>query len=305
MMSYIYYLDIFNEYQTGRGLKDETISRNNLELKRFFEYLKGLNIADIKDVSKKDIEEYYSYLIKKGFSESTKQTAVRTIKALFTYLHEIDLILTNPFDRIEIIFKRDGGLRSTLTEKEMFKLLDAIQTHTGKGVRDRAFFELLYYSGLRLGEAVRLEIEDVDFSLNEIFIRSSKFRKERIVPLGSVSKRYLQDWINRVRSWYLTDSTNLVFLSKQGKKLTCSTVNRILKRYLNKAGIERAGVCVHSIRHSCASHLLEHGAEIRYVQSLLGHESIETTAGYTRGIVESLRKMYKMHHPRENELYRE
>jgi integrase/recombinase XerD len=126
------------------------------------------------------------------------------------------------------------------------------------------------------------------------------------VPLGSVAKKYIEEWINRARSWYLkSDEVKLVFVNRQGGKMAASTLNRLLKKYLDMAHIFKKGVCVHSIRHSCATHLLEHGADIRYVQSLLGHSSIETTSEYTRGIVNNLRKMYKMHHPRENELYRE
>jgi site-specific recombinase XerD len=296
---------LYEEYSAGRGLKDSTIRRNKLEVKRFTGYLEFNKVDDIKDVNANVIEEYFVYLGDRGFSEGTKSKSLMVLKDLFSYLHNYDYILLNPFDRMELIFKEDGRLRTILTEDEMLFFLEAIPMHTGMGIRDRALFEMLYYSGLRVGEVRRMELSDIDFSLNEIYIRPSKFNKERIVPLGSVCRRYLEEWINKARSWYVTDEEmKLVFLNRDGNMLGNSSINRSLKKYLKEAGIKKKGVCVHSLRHTCATHLLEHGADIRYVQSLLGHKSIETTAHYTRGIVENLRKMYKMHHPRENELYR-
>lgn len=300
------YIEQFNEHETGRGLDPGTVRRNNLELKRFFMYFTVHSFTDVREVDSKIIQDYFIYLKENGFSDSTKLVALRVIKSFFIYLHNHDYILLNPFDKLEVVFNEENKLRVTLTEEEMIKFLDSIQTYTGLGLRDRAMFELIYYAGLRLGEVLRLELSDIDFSLNEVYIRPSKFKKERIVPLGSVAKKYIEEWINRARPWFLkNDDVKLVFINKEGRKMLCSTVNRRLKKYLTQAGITKKEVCVHSIRHSCATHLLEHGADIRYVQSLLGHSSIETTSEYTRGIVNNLRKMYKMHHPRENELYKE
>jgi integrase/recombinase XerD len=300
------FISQFTEHETGRGLSAETIKRTTLELKRFFTYLQTKNIIDVRDATSKTIEEYFIYLASSGYSDSTKKLSLKVTKSFFSFLHNHDHILLNPFDRLEIIFNEENGLRVTLTEDEMIKFLDSIPTHIGMGLRDKAMFELMYYSGLRLGEVLRLELSDIDYSLNEVYIRPSKFKKERIVPLGSVAKKYIEEWINRARSWYLkSDDVKFVFVNRQGLKMLGSTLNRLLKKYLNQSGITKKGVCIHSIRHSCATHLLEHGADIRYVQSLLGHSSIETTSEYTRGIVNNLRKMYKMHHPRENELYKE
>ena len=300
------YIDIFNEHETGRGLNPVTVRRNNLELKRFTNYLETKKINDLREVNSGTLTGYFIKLKEIGFSDSTKKVSLRVIKSFFTYLANHDYILLNPFDKIEVVFSEENTLRVTLTEDEMIKFLDSIPTHTGMGIRDKAIFELMYYAGLRHGEVLRLELSDIDFSLNEIYLRPSKFRKERIVPLGSVAKRYIEEWINRGRSWFLkSDEVKLVFVNRFGTKIPISTLNRLLKKYLTQAGITKKGVCVHSIRHSCATHLLEHGADIRYVQSLLGHSSIETTSEYTRGIVNNLRKMYKMHHPRENELFKE
>ena len=193
-----------------------------------------------------------------------------------------------------------------LTEDEMSRLLDSIDTITGFGLRDRSLFELMYVTGMRVGEIVRLDVEHIDFSLNEVFVTKSKNRKERIVPLGGVAKRFLEKWVKEVRSYFLTgckDDPKALFLSDKGMRISGSAIRYRLKRGLKIAGIEKKGVSPHSLRHSCATHLLAGGADIRLVQELLGHESIETTAAYTKEIVKELKRVHKMHHPRENRLY--
>ena len=139
-----------------------------------------------------------------------------------------------------------------------------------------------------------------------MFIRESKGNKDRIVPLGNVAKNYLELWIKKYRKYFSAKKKNdALFLSGKGTRLSKSSIRLLFKKYLKLSGIEKEKATPHSLRHSCATHLLTHGADIRYVQSLLGHESIETTVTYTREIVENLKKMYKSHHPRENELFTE
>jgi integrase/recombinase XerD len=215
-----------------------------------------------------------------------------------------DLIMRNPMELVEVYIRENAGIKVVLSVDEMKKMLDGIDLHTGYGFRDRTMFELLYVTGMRCGELVDLCVSDIDFSLNEALIRQGKGRKDRIVPIGSVCREFLFTWIGKMRDWFVTgEDKGVVFMNKRGGKLACSTVNYRLKYWLKHAGIEKEGVSPHSIRHSCATHLLEAGADIRYVQELLGHASIETTVVYTRTTVENLRKVHKMFHPRENELF--
>jgi site-specific recombinase XerD len=215
-------------------------------------------------------------------------------------------VLTDPTEAVEITVREPAGLKAVLTEAEVAALLASIPTHTGFGIRDRAIFELLYVTGMRVGECVRLDLEDVDFSASEIFIRAGKNRKDRVVPFGRLASEYLGSWLQRARAWFrYSEANHALFLRPDGGRIGAPAIRYRLKHYLHAAGIEREGISPHSLRHSCATHLLEHGAEIRYVQELLGHESIETTSGYTRQVVAGLKRMHKQYHPRENELYPE
>ena len=298
---------LFFEHLAGRGLKKDTIRRKMLELRRFFAYLIHKERTDLRAVGSGEIEEYFLALKEKGLSSSTLITARSMLRDLFYALLKHELILINPMELTEILIRERGAERVVLGEGEMKRLLDSIRTHTGGGIRDRALFELLYVAGLRNSEVVHLDVEDVDFSLNEVLIREGKGNKDRIVPLGSVCKRFLWDWVKEARAWFLSSKqdSRALFINRRGERIASSTVRYLLKRYLQEAGIRKLGVTPHSIRHSCATHLLMHGADIRYVQELLGHESLDTTVVYTRQVVDGLKRMHRMYHPRENELYRE
>jgi site-specific recombinase XerD len=164
----------------------------------------------------------------------------------------------------------------------------------------------MYLTGLRLGEVVRLEVADVDFSLGQLFIRSGKGRKDRVVPLGHLAAQYLAQWVHTGRKGFIrNEAEKALFLNRGGRKLPSANLRHWFAKYLKAAGITREGLTPHSIRHSCATHLLETGADIRYVAELLGHQSLQTTSDYTRGVAEGLKKMHRMYHPRENELYPE
>ena len=299
------YILLYEEYLTGRGLKKQTIKRKTLEVKRFFQYSTVNNLNDIRDVNDKNIEEYFIF-IDKNVSNSTKITALSSLRDFFFALKKYDKILTNPFERIEIAFKEKSGFKVILTETEMRNFLESIETQTGYGLRDRTLFEVMYIAGLRLSEAINLNVEDIDFNQNEVLIRQGKGRKDRVVPIGKISKEYLERWIKKARGWFLGDKDKgALFINRIGKRISDNTVRFLLKKYLKLAGIEKEGITPHSIRHSCATHLLQHGADIRFVQSLLGHESIETTVTYTKDIVSGLKKMHKSYHPRENEIFSE
>ncbi len=296
---------LFFENLIGRGLKEETIKRKTLELERFFRYLKRENQIDLREITSKEIEDYFYYLDREDFSSATKGIARSMIGNLFMCLYRNEIILQNPMSITDIYIKEKSGIKAILTEDEMEDFLNAIETKTGYGKRDRALFELMYVAGLRISEVTNLTIEDLDFSLNEVLIRNSKGGKDRIVPMGKIAKQYLESWIKTARRWFIKEDNSILFLSVKGLKFPTTSIRWRFNIYKKKAGIDRKGVTPHSIRHSCATHLLKGGADIRFVQELLGHESLETTVIYTKEIVSGLKRMHKMHHPRENELYKE
>jgi integrase/recombinase XerD len=297
---------LFLEYESGRGLTEATVQRKRRELERFFTFLETERPKDLRDVTSVDIEEYVLLLKEKGFAHSTLGTSHSMLTDLFMALTRHELIMSNPMDLTEIIIREKAGAKLIFTEKEMEAFLDGIETVTGYGQRDRSLFELMYVSGMRVGEVVRLNVEDVDFSTNEVMIREGKGRKDRIVPLGKVAKSYLEKWIKVKRAHFLKEVANdggALFLNENGGRISKSLVRCRMKHYLKACGIDKPGLSPHSIRHSVATHLLSNGADIIYVAELLGHESLVTTQIYTRQIVEGLKKTHKMYHPRENQLY--
>ncbi|MCC6131766.1 MAG: tyrosine-type recombinase/integrase [Acidobacteria bacterium] len=297
---------LFAEYESSRGLSDQTKARKTTEIKRFLRYLSDHEIQDIREVRAPHLEAFILELKEKDFAPSTIRTAHSMLVDLFAALARSGRILSNPVDLVEITLSEPAGVKAVFSREEIRAFLESISTHTGFGVRDRAIFELMYVTGMRLGEVARLELGDADFSLDEVFIRSGKGRKDRVVPLGRKAKEYLSAWAHKARTWFsASEAERAMFLNQDGRRIPASSIRFRFHRYLKAAGIERPGLTPHSIRHSCATHLLENGADIRYVQELLGHESIETTADYTRGVAEGLKKMHRTHHPRENELYPE
>ena len=297
---------VFTDYLIAKGLKDETIKRKTLEFKRFLKHVDKTLEKDLRDITADDIEEYFILLTEQCFSKSTLMTAHSTTGDLFTALSRHEMIINNPMAQTDIYIREKAGVKVILSEKEMERFLNSIDIITGFGLRDRALFELMYVTGMRISEVRRLDVAHIDFSLNEVFIQKSKKRKERIVPLGQVAKRFLEKWVKEVRAYFLKkvkDDPGALFLSEKGLRMAASSIRYRLKKYLKLVGIEKKGVSPHSLRHTCATHLLVGGADIRFVQELLGHESIETTVSYTKGVVAGLKRVHKMHHPRENQLY--
>ncbi len=174
-------------YERSRQLSKETLTRKTTELMRFFAYLAKTGVEDIGEVKAETLEAYTAHLKAEGFTPSTLQTTRAMLKDLFNALFRSGRILSNPMDAVELVLPPRSEIKAMMSQQEMKRFLDSIPTHTGCGLRDRAIFECMYVTGMRLGEVVRLEVDDVDFSLGELFIRSGKGRKDRVLPLGRLS----------------------------------------------------------------------------------------------------------------------
>jgi integrase/recombinase XerC len=187
-------------------------------------------------------------------------------------------------------------LPRNLTVDEVFALLDGIEGSDEAGIRDRAILEFLYATGLRVGELMSLDLEDLDLAGETVRVLG-KGNKERIVPFGSKAKSALLRWIETSRPLRETGDAGAVFLNLRGGRLTDRSVRRILDRRLREASI-RAHVSPHALRHSFATHLLGAGADLRAIQELLGHASLSTTQRYTHVSMDALMKVYDAAHPR-------
>jgi integrase/recombinase XerD len=186
-----------------------------------------------------------------------------------------------------------------MTREEVNKFLESIDETATVGLRDKTIFELMYSSGLRAGEVKKIKVDEIDNKNGLLFIRQGKWYKDRIVPVTDVALYYIKKYIKAAGT-----KRGYIFKGKYGH-ISSAYINQLFHKWLKKTGITRKGLSCHSLRHSIATHLLENGVDIRYVQELLGHESIQTTVLYTYSLFESLKKIYKTYHPRENEYYRE
>lgn len=300
--------ELFKSYLQEIGHKENTIRGYLLHLRTFFRFLTSeTEIRDIREVTEKSIRTFLIWLEnvisekrKKFLSRRTKNSMFLTVRMFFKSLYLKEIILLNP--ALSIQYKPEGESleKVILSEEEINTLLDSIDGKDFLSRRDRTLFELIYSSGLRAGEVCNLKLSDVNFEESMILVRLGKFGKDRIVPVSETALLFLKKFTSRMKK-----DRYLFFNLSTKEKLSSPAVNKRLKKYLKEAGIQKEKVTTHSIRHSTASHLIDRGADLRYVQTLLGHESMETTVVYTHLLSESLKRVYRSHHPRENSYYEE
>jgi site-specific recombinase XerD len=290
-------------YWASKGYALSTLTYNRYSLKKFLMYLGD---TDLREVKTQHLEAFLLNLKNNEYGYTVLRTARTVISALCYVAHREGLLLTNQALALNFAPTKVKALRSVMTQAEISQLLAAIDTSTGYGRRDWGIFQLMYALGLRSGEAVKLDVSDIDFQKGEILIRGGKGYKDRVLPVGPVVLKGLEQWVKTSRKWFLplgvTNQAGL-FLAATGSRISRGVIREKLKVYLRLSGLADRGFCPHSLRHSCATHLLENGADVRFVQELLGHESLETTVQYTRELTTSVRKMHRQFHPRENELY--
>lgn len=300
-------------YQKGYGLTEKTRERNKYLVRRFLRWLKD---TDIREVEKKHIAEYKEYLkktksryTKKNLQPGSIQLEMSTIKGFFEYLLRHEFILKNPMEGMKIKEPGSQKLRAIFSEEDIEIFLDSIEIKTAWGQRDRACFELIYSSGLRVGDVLNLECESVNLEERILLIKEGKGKKDRYVPFSEVALRFLLKYLKEGRKKQErligdTEKRQYVFLGRNGH-VTYVQLSKAFRKYIKECGLEKKRYTIHSIRHATGTHLLLNGASIRYVQELLGHEDLKTTQLYTRPTIENIKRVYRTYHPRENEYYEE
>jgi site-specific recombinase XerD len=294
------------EYLESLRYKKSSIRTKGAYLKPFFAFLSTAGIGDLRQASPADIQRYLeaqacavSSRTGRAYSPLSLALFRGAVRMLYTALCQGQLVLTNPARQLSFRPAARGKLRAVFSEQEMACFLDGIDIHAALGLRDRCMFELMYSSGLRAGELGKLLRGDIDLAGRMLIVRDAKWSKDRVVPVNEVAASFLTLHLQGV-----SDPQRPVFLGQKGR-ITARCVARRFQHYLDRAELTGRGFTPHSIRHATATHLLAHGADLRYVQELLGHESIETTVIYTHELLENLKRIYRRYHPRENELYRE
>jgi len=307
------YFDEFLKYLKACGLKEITIVNLDRNLSRFFQYFYAQHLNNETEVTPGFIEHFEKYLTHQNYSILTRSRCLHTVKRYFKYLYNNKLIFMDPCLNLEIPKRKKSLPKDILTEAEMLHFLNAINTDTLLGIRDKAIFELLYSSAIRYKELLNLNVYDVDIENSELRINNGKGGKDRVLPIGKIAKQCLVKYLkNRVQGTGYRGQRNskrrvnsetagqALFLSRYGKRLKYLMPK--LQHYKQKARITKR-VAFHTFRHSCATHMLRGGADIRYVQELLGHSELNTTQIYTRLVPVDLKAAHKKAHPRKKETF--
>lgn len=287
----------YEYYLNGIGLKQKTIDRKLCILSSFEKLINSRYIFDLREVGEKDFLYFMNNLKEKKNSTGTINQNLSFLRQFFYWLYKNDLILDPVADLIPTI-RVESKEKAIFTITEMTMFLDSISIDS---TRNKLFFELLYSSGLRKTEALNLKWKDVSENRRKLRIEQGKGSRDRYVPYSLTVALFLKKW--KIISY--KDEDKYLFSGAKNDRMCGSVAHRQFVKYLKTSGIDKKGLTIHSIRHSCATHLLEAGADVRYVSELLGHKSIETTVRYTHPSYESQRRAYKMYHPRENSYYKE
>lgn len=277
-----------------RMLSKNTTDSYYRDLIDFFEYVN----KPYKKITKNDINNYIINISKDKNSKTVNRHIV-SIRNYFKYLTKYGYIKENPCDDI-VGVKMPKTIPHVLNEDEINKLLD-IKCESAIDYRNKAMLELMYSSGLRVSELLNLEVNDIDFDMNVVRC-FGKGSKERIIPIDDVATICLNNYINIYRNTLLkNENSNVLFLNAHGKKLSRQGFFKILKNIALEKGIKKE-LSPHTIRHSFATHLINHGADLRSVQTMLGHENIKTTQIYTHISNNYVKEKYEEAHPRSKKV---
>lgn len=297
------------EYRRGLGLSESVVRSQARQLTLFFEEVEG-RVASVYAVGPALFKEWVDGLFEKKSMRSGQRIAPATIdghvgavRAFYRYLLDRGVVLADPTASYRTQERRDALPRRVLERREVAKLLAAPDLARPIEYRDRTILEVLYSTGMRRSEVSRLEIDDVDFVRGLARVETAKNKMGRLVAIGRVALTYLAGYLDEVRPVLEKKATKgersrALFLSSSGGRLSAEQLGNRVKLYVRRSGI-REEHSTHSLRHTCATHMLDGGAGVRVVAEQLGHRSLESTVIYTRVTPRGLEKAVRRFHPRE------
>ncbi len=278
------------------GLADLTLAAYRRDLRAFGDWLEKERSREMKAVVQGDIEAYLAWRFAHKTQARSAARYTSSLKRFYRHLLRENLITSDPTLNLDSP-KLPRSLPKSLTETEVEALLDAPDANTALGLRDRAMLEVLYATGLRVSELVGLKL--TAFSLDAGVLRvTGKGNKERLVPLGEEAVNWVGHYLKKSRPALMEGKQcDQLFVTARGAAMTRQAFWYLIKRHARAAGLTRP-LSPHTLRHAFATHLLNHGADLRVVQMLLGHADISTTQIYTHVARERLKKLHAAHHPR-------
>ena len=298
--------DFLEDLEERRGASTNTVRSYGSDLSQFAEFLEAEH-ASAKDSTRSEhvdttvLRAYLGSLHERGLSSTTVARQLAALRSLYRYLTRSGAVDMDPARALKAP-RTPGRIPTRMEMDEVEALLHAPDPTTTLGCRDLAILELLYGTGLRVSELVSLNLADVNPN-NRILRVLGKGGKERVVPFGEVAADALRPWLRARPGIQGTQGdTEAVFLNARGRRLSDRSVRTVVRRYLGEAGLVRlaGAVSPHTLRHAFATHLLDHGADLRSIQELLGHASLATTQKYTHVSTAKIFEVYSNTHPRSS-----
>ncbi len=280
-----------------RGLSRATLDAYRRDLENLQQWLDQQRGSDLQGAAADDLLAWLAERGAQGISTRTQARQLSSVKQFYRWLLRQGVRSDNPCELIDAP-RLTRHLPGSLSEAEMERLLEAPDVTTTLGLRDRAMLELMYGSGLRVSELVNLTLSQVNINVGLLRL-IGKGAKERVIPLGEEAADWLERYLAEARAGLLRPGTetDAVFLSVRGRAMSRQAFWQHLKKYLVRAGIS-SSFTPHSLRHAFATHLLNHGADLRSLQMLLGHSDLSTTQIYTHVAQARLQELHRRHHPR-------
>lgn len=289
--SFLKYLEVEKNYSKY------TIMNYERDINSFVKFLNIEQIKSFKEIDYKILRFYLNEMFNKKYSSKTVSRNLSSLRTFFKYLLREGKINTNPMILISNP-KEEKKLPTYLNYKELSNILDIPDKNSVVGLRDSCILELLYSTGIRVGELVNIKINDIDFNQNRIKILG-KGNKERYVLFGKKCHDLLNEYLNNGRPNLIKDKNEYLFLNKRGTGVSVRTVEMIIDEIVKRSSI-KFNVSPHTLRHTFATHMLDNGADLNSVSELLGHSNLNTTSIYTHVSNERLKQVYLNCHPRAN-----
>ncbi|MDA8138949.1 MAG: tyrosine-type recombinase/integrase [Desulfobacteraceae bacterium] len=288
----------FKLHLKAKGYAAATIASYGKGLAQFRDYLQSRDMDDLRRVTAKVIEEYRSTVMAEPIAAESKALKIRPVKRLFEWLIKSHKLLINPCEGLVETCRTRRKIATVLTVDEVNALLKQPNLSLRTGIRDRAILELFYSTGIRLDELLGLEVYHIDLADGVLFIRKAKGGRQRAVPMGKTAAAYLKEYLEKIRPYYARKNPRQrrLFINHFGLAMSKGSIRQMMRTCRLGAGIKKP-VSPHTLRRSCATHMLQNGADIRYIQKLLGHKELKTTQQYTKVVPVDLKKTHVATHP--------
>ena len=304
------YMEDHFEWMLVTGYSADTVRARRNAIRRFIGWCEERGLSDPRDITKPMLERYQRYLFYYRKADGAPLTIgmqaqyLAPLKTWFKWLSRQHHILANPAADLDLPRQHKSLPRSVPSVAEVEAILREAEPGTTAGLRDRAMLETLYATGLRRMELPGVSIYDIDLNRGVLWVRYGKGGRERVVPLGDRAMAWLDKYLIESRPQLLADDTPALFLTDYGEPVQPHYVADKVKRYMQFAGVNKPG-STHLLRHACATHMLEGGADIRYIQEMLGHANLQTTEIYTHVSIDKLIAVHGATHPSRLTRHRE